>query len=217
MPSGWRKMRGHGKPVGESADHRGLRRRADDAEPMVARLERARDDEQHHRGDEQQRRPSFHRVELRLARRLVGEDLHRHRPARRRRTARKLRLRRRRLDDRHRGVTLTLEKSTSFVLEPAGTSTYSTTGRPSISRTLTSIVRFAVSIAPDLAGDRRLHLEPSQHHIVDRRHELGAVDGRIPHRRPTRARCRPASSRGHSGRRPSRSTRESRDPDCACA
>ncbi len=109
-------QRGDGEPVGQAADHSGLHRRTNDPQPRVPNLENARDDEQHRRGDEQQRGAPLHRVELRLARRLVGQDLHGAWLSGR-------------LDDGgHRGVTFTLEKSTRFVLVPAGTSTYSTTG-----------------------------------------------------------------------------------------
>ena len=74
--------RRHGKPIGKPADHRGFHRRADDADPRVVHLERARDDEQHRRADKQQRRAALHLVELRLARGLVVQNLHRARTGR---------------------------------------------------------------------------------------------------------------------------------------
>ncbi len=80
MPSGWRKsavtanQSARPPTIAASIVARTI------AEPRPARLERARDDEEHGGRDEQQRRATLHRVELRLARRLVVQDLHRARP-----------------------------------------------------------------------------------------------------------------------------------------
>src|SRR5512146_2741440 len=120
-----------GKPVGEPTDHGRFHRRAHDAEPREPGLEHASDGEQYGCGNEKERRTALHRIELRLTRRLVVHDLHGPRADRTHwrggwswnRTAGSSRL-------GHRGVTLTLAKSTMSRLAPSGTSTYSTTGRP---------------------------------------------------------------------------------------
>ena len=99
------------EPVGEPADHRRFHRRAHDAEPRLARLERARDDEQHRgarraaasRGASSSRAApgaSPRRARICIARGPRGAGGGASRCRRRRRSRRQ----------RHRGVTLTLRE-----------------------------------------------------------------------------------------------------------
>src|SRR5690349_12020379 len=112
--------RRHGEPVRETADHRCLRRRANDADPGIARLEKPRDDEDHGRGNEQRRCPTLHAVESRLTSCFVLQELHSCGAQPRR---------------------VTRDRSTRCVDVPVGTSTKSTTFFPSISRGVTTTVR----------------------------------------------------------------------------
>ena len=119
--------RRHGEPVGQTAHHSRLCRRADDGKPRPARFERASDDEQHGRENEQTGGAALHRVERFLPRCLVGEGGNRSR-TRRGLRGRICRARCRHVGrfhggHAHRGVTFTLPKSIRFVLDPAGTST----------------------------------------------------------------------------------------------
>src|SRR5689334_13652348 len=141
-------QRGDGEPVGDAADHRRFHRRAREAEPeaMVVHFEDSGDDEQHAGGDEQRRRQPLHAIEPRLTLGLVlhGGGLENGRRPGDEATGRPGDTLSRRLGA-HLGVTCTFAKLIIAVLAPAGTSTYSTTGRPLISRTFTSTVRVADS------------------------------------------------------------------------
>ena len=145
-------QRRHRKPVRQPADHTGFGSRANDAEQRdasaerhdVTRFECSRDDEQNRCANEEPGRAALHQVELCLTRGLVVDNLHG--------------------GDGHLAVTLTCEMSMMCVLAPAGTSTYSTTARPPISFTVTSIVARAALEATNVTRDLRLDQEAFLHH-----------------------------------------------------
>jgi hypothetical protein len=67
------KQRGHGEPVRETANHRGLRGRAHVSQPRVLRLKHARDHEDDRRRDEQTRCAVLHLAQTALSLQLVGD------------------------------------------------------------------------------------------------------------------------------------------------